>query len=107
VKGVVHWASQSHGVPCEVRDYDRLFAAPVPADVPEGEDWKKNLNPSSLETLSSALAEPALAGATAGSQYQFERLGYYIADRDGAPTRPVFNRTVTLRDTWSKEQAKE
>jgi len=107
VKGVVHWVSQTHGVACEVREYDRLFAAPVPGDVPEGGDFKANLNPTSLETLTKSVAEPALAGVAAGSHFQFERLGYYVADRDSTADRPVFNRTVTLRDTWSKEQARE
>ncbi len=107
VKGVVHWASSTAGVPCEVRNYDRLFAVAAPTDVPEGEDYKKNLNPASLEVLTGAIAEPGLVGRAAGERFQLERLGYYAVDRDSTPERVVLNRTVGLRDSWAKEQAKD
>lgn len=107
VKGVIHWVSADKSVPCEVRNYDRLFAAPSPGDVPEGEDFKKNLNPRSLEVLQDAVAELALGGAPVGSGYQFERMGYYVVDRDSDNGRMVFNRTVGLRDSWAKEQSKD
>jgi glutaminyl-tRNA synthetase len=107
VKGVIHWVSAEKNAVCEVRNYDRLFAAPEPSDVPEGEDYKKNLNPGSLETLPTAFAELSLAGSAPGSTYQFERLGYYVVDRDSQAERLVVNRTVGLRDSWAKEQSKE
>ncbi|MFO0551016.1 MAG: glutamine--tRNA ligase/YqeY domain fusion protein [Polyangiaceae bacterium] len=109
VKGVIHWASHSHGVRCEVRNYDRLFAAAEPADVPEGEDYKKNLAPNSLEVLANAVAEPSLSSAAEGRSFQFERLGYYVVApvEQGKTPALRFNRTVGLRDSWAKEQAKD
>jgi len=101
IKGVIHWVSATHGVSAEVRLYDRLFTAPNP----EG-DWLEALNPESL-TIVKAVVEPALANAEPGERFQFERTGYFCADRhDHAPGRPVFNRTVALRDSWSKIAAK-
>ena len=85
-----------------MRLYDHLFAQADPDDVPDGEDFTAALNPHSLETLTSCQVEPGLAGAVAGSRYQFERQGYFCADPDTTPDRPVFNRTVPLRDTWAK-----
>ena len=101
VKGTLHWVSAAHAVPAEVRLYDRLFSTDNPMDVPEGGDFKDNLNPGSL-TVVRALLEPGLANATPGLRCQFERMGYFCADPDSAPGRPVFNRTATLRDTWAK-----
>jgi len=101
VKGTLHWVSAAHAVPAEVRLYDRLFSTDNPMDVPEGGDFKDNLNPDSL-TVIRALVEPGLANATPGMRCQFERMGYFCADPDSAPGAPVFNRTATLRDTWAK-----
>ena len=102
VKATLHWVSAAHAIPAEVRLYDHLFAQADPDDVPAGEDFTAALNPHSLETLTSCQVEPGLAGAAAGSRYQFERQGYFCADPDTTPDRPVFNRTVPLRDTWAK-----
>ncbi len=97
--------SAAHAVDAEVRLYDHLFTRPDPGDTAPGEDFKAHLNPGSLETLSGCKLEPGLAAAGTGSRYQFERLGYFCVDpRDSTPGRPVFNRTVTLRDTWAKIQ---
>ncbi len=104
-KATLHWVSAAHAVPGEVRLYDTLFTKRDPNEFEEGFDWTSNLNPKSLETIPEARFEPALAGAAPGSRWQFERLGYFCADiRDSRPGRPVFNRTVTLRDTWVKIQ---
>jgi glutaminyl-tRNA synthetase len=100
-KATMHWVSTDHAVPGEVRLYDTLFAKRDPNEIEEGSDWKSNLNPKSLEVIAGAKLEPALKGAPPGSRFQFERLGYFCADiRDSSPEKPVFNRTVTLRDTW-------
>jgi glutaminyl-tRNA synthetase len=104
-KATLHWVSAAHAVPGEVRLYDTLFTKRDPNELEDGFDWTSNLNPKSLETIPEARFEPALAGAAPGSRWQFERLGYFCADiRDSRPGRPVFNRTVTLRDTWVKIQ---
>ncbi len=101
VKGTIHWVSAQHGRPAQVRLYDRLFSVANP-DRGE-EDWKTHINPASLETLDRCLTEPDLALAEAGERFQFERLGYFCADRDDRQAgKPVFNRIVTLRDTWAK-----
>ncbi len=102
VKGTIHWVSAAHALPCEVRLYDHLFSKADPEDVPEGADWRENLNPKSLEVVSGAFVEPSVGSAAAGTRYQFERLGYFCVDADSTPQRPVFNRTVTLKDTWAK-----
>jgi glutaminyl-tRNA synthetase len=100
-KATMHWVSADHAVPGEVRLYDTLFAKRDPNEIEEGSDWKSNLNPKSIEVIAGAKLEPALKGAPPGSRFQFERLGYFCADiRDSSPAKPVFNRTVTLRDTW-------
>ena len=105
VKGVIHWVSASHGVPAEVRLYDRLFTVPNPGAVRD-HDWRDDLNPESLIILQ-AVVEPMLSGASAGASFQFEREGYFCVDsRDSAPERLVFNRTITLRDTWAKLSAR-
>ena len=105
VKGVIHWVEAGTAVPCEVRNYDRLFAAPQPANVGPDEDYRKNLNPTSLEVLR-GYAEPHLAGASEGDRFQFERMGYYVVERSASQGGLVVNRTVTLRDSWAKEQSK-
>jgi glutaminyl-tRNA synthetase len=102
VKGTIHWVSAQHAVEAEVRLYENLFTKEDPNDVPEGQEFTVNLNPGSLEVLTSAKLEPSLAGATAGARYQFERLGYFCVDPDSKPGALVFNRTVPLRDTWAK-----
>jgi glutaminyl-tRNA synthetase len=106
VKGTIHWVSAAHAVPAEVRLYDHLFTQPDPYDVPEGVDFKTNLNPNSLERLTPCFVEPSLKDAPAGSRYQFERLGYFCVDRDSTPETLVFNRTVSLVDTWAKIEKK-
>ncbi|HEV3078986.1 MAG TPA: hypothetical protein VGY66_04380, partial [Gemmataceae bacterium] len=103
VKGTIHWVSAEHSLPAEVRLYDHLFIKADPDDVPEGKDYRGNLNPNSLQVLKTARVEPSLAGAAPGSRYQFERLGYFCVDsKDPRPGTLVFNRAVTLRDTWAK-----
>ncbi|WP_298273079.1 glutamine--tRNA ligase/YqeY domain fusion protein [Geobacter sp.] len=99
VKGVIHWVSARHAVTAEVRLYDRLFTVPNPA----GDDWKSSINPASVEILRDCRLEPSLARAGAEERFQFERQGYFCTDlRETRPGAPVFNRTVTLRDSWSK-----
>jgi glutaminyl-tRNA synthetase len=107
VKGVIHWVSADHGLPCEARLYDRLFTKADPSDVPEGADYKQNLNPRSLEVALRASVEPSLASAQVGERFQFERTGYFVLDRDSTGARRVFNRTIGLRDSWAKEQTKD
>ena len=102
VRGTIHWVSAAHAVEAEVRLYDHLFATINPEDVDEGGDYTDALNPASLETLRGCRVEPSLAGAPAGSRYQFERQGYVCVDPDSTKDRLVINRTVTLRDTWAK-----
>jgi glutaminyl-tRNA synthetase len=106
VKATLHWVSAAHSLPAEVRLYDRLFTQPNPEE--GGADFQASLNPQSLEVLTSCRVEPSLAQAGPGSFCQFERLGYFCADaRDSSPGALVFNRTVTLRDTWAKIQQAE
>jgi glutaminyl-tRNA synthetase len=105
VKSTIHWVSAEHAIAAEVRLYDNLFSNPDPGDVPEGQDFTANLNPNSLEIVSSARLEPSLKNAKAGNRYQFERLGYFCVDPDSAPGKLVFNRTVALKDTWAKKQS--
>ncbi|MDA1165194.1 MAG: glutamine--tRNA ligase/YqeY domain fusion protein [Planctomycetota bacterium] len=105
VKGTIHWVSAKHAVDAEVRLYDRLFNQETPEDVPEGQDWKDSLNPDSLEVLGGAKVEPALAGAEPGTRFQFERNGYFCVDDASTSECLVFNRTTTLRDSWSKQQS--
>ena len=102
VKSTIHWVSAAHAVDAEVRLYDHLFSREDPGDDSEGPDFTAYLNPASLEVVSNCKLEPSLAGTPPGSRYQFERLGYFCADKDSAPERLVFNRTVALRDTWAK-----
>jgi glutaminyl-tRNA synthetase len=103
VKATIHWVSADHAVEAEVRLYNHLFTKADPDDVPEGSDYKANLNPESLIVLKSCRLEPSLATAAPGETFQFERLGYFCVDRvDSKPGALVFNRAVTLRDTWAK-----
>jgi len=103
VRGTLHWVSAEHCARAEVRLYDYLFKVPFPDKAEEGKDWTANLNPKSLEILKDCLIEPSLLEAKAGEPYQFLRQGYFCLDaKDSSPGRPVFNRTVTLRDTWAK-----
>jgi glutaminyl-tRNA synthetase len=102
VKSTLHWVSAAHSLQAEVRLYDHLFTKENPDDVPEGDDFKSNLNPNSLEVLKSCRVEPSLAEAPPGSRYQFERLGYFCVDPNSSDGKLVFNRTVSLRDPWAK-----
>ncbi|MEZ6040823.1 MAG: glutamine--tRNA ligase/YqeY domain fusion protein [Planctomycetaceae bacterium] len=107
VKATLHWVSAKHAIPAEVRMYDHLFLREDPDEVDdESLDWRSNLNPESLRVNTAAMLEPALANASVGDQFQFERLGYFCVDRDSAPEALVFNRTVTLKDAWAKQQAR-
>jgi glutaminyl-tRNA synthetase len=106
VKSTIHWVSAQHAVDAEVRLYDNLFTKENPNETEPGQDFTANLNPNSLEVVSAAKAERSLANVEAGARYQFERLGYFCADRDSAPGKPVFNRTVGLRDAWAKIEKK-
>jgi len=103
VKATIHWVSAAHAVGAEARLYDHLFTKEDPEDVPEGNDWLANLNPHSLEVIKDARVEPSLAKAKKGELYQFERLGYFCVDPvESTDAKLVFNRAVTLRDTWAK-----
>jgi glutaminyl-tRNA synthetase len=99
VKATLHWVSAAHAVDAEVRLYDRLFTVEEPGKV---EDYPSVLNPSSLEVVPHAKVEPSAARAPAATRFQFERIGYFAVDTDSTPDRPVFNRTVTLKDSWAK-----
>jgi len=108
VKGIIHWVSADHALDAPVRLYDHLFAAEFPDDVPEGVDWKSNLNPNSLTQVATPKLEPSLRDAKPGVHYQFERIGYFFTDPiESKPGAPVFNRTVTLRDTWAKIEKRD
>jgi glutaminyl-tRNA synthetase len=102
VKSTLHWVSAAHAMPAEVRLYDSLFLTPNPGEDDEGGDFTTALNPASLEAVTGCYLEPSLAAATPGSRYQFERQGYFCVDPDTRPGTLVFNRTVTLRDTWAR-----
>jgi glutaminyl-tRNA synthetase len=99
VKATLHWVSAAHALPAEVRLYDRLFNSERPG---EAGDFRADLNPQSLQVLTGCKIEPIVTGAPAGTRYQFERLGYFCVDPDSKGGRLVFNRTVTLKDTWAK-----
>jgi len=106
VKGTIHWVSTAHALEVEVRLYDRLFTAEDPGEVRDGAGFESVLNPDSQEIVTGYI-EPSLAGAAPGSRYQFERLGYFCVDsKDSSAERMVFNRTVTLRDSWAKIEKK-
>jgi glutaminyl-tRNA synthetase len=107
VKSTIHWVSARHAVNAEVRLYDHLFAIANVADIPEGDDWKNHLNPKSLVVVPAAKLERSLATAKPGERCQFERLGYFCVDKDSTEQQLVFNRTVTLKDEWTKLQKKQ
>jgi glutaminyl-tRNA synthetase len=102
VKGTIHWVSAAHAATAEVRVYDRLFERENPADDRDGLDWLARLNTRSLEVLRDCRLERTLEGAAPGTTWQFERLGYFCPDASGTASAPVWNRTVTLKDTWAK-----
>ena len=106
VKSTIHWVSAAHALDAEVRIYDKLFSKEDPNQVEEGQEFTANLNPNSLEVIAPAKLEPSLANAPVEGRYQFERLGYFCVDPDSTPGRPVFNRTVALKDTWAKIEKK-
>ena len=104
VRGTLHWVSAPHALEAEVRLFDHLFTRPNPNDVEAGSDFREYLNPNSLEVLQSCRVESSLAGAVPGTQYQFLRTGYFCVDPDSSDEKLIFNRAVTLRDTWAKIQ---
>ena len=105
VKGVIHWVNAAEALPVEVRLYDRLFSKEAPDSTEEGKTFLDYLNPESLNVIT-AMAEPSMAQAKEGDKFQFERMGYFVADQDSTAEKIVFNRTVTLKDSWSKEAKK-
>jgi glutaminyl-tRNA synthetase len=107
VKSTIHWVSAAHAIDAEVRVYENLFTKENPSELEEGEDFTANLNPNSLEVIANAKLEPSLANAAAGGRFQFERLGYFCVDPDSKLGKPVFNRTVALKDTWAKVEKKQ
>jgi glutaminyl-tRNA synthetase len=107
VKSTIHWVSAAHAIDAEVRIYENLFTIENPNQTEDGQDFTASLNPNSLEVLTNCKLEPSLASATTGARYQFERLGYFCTDPDSAPGKPVFNRTVALKDTWAKIEKKQ
>jgi glutaminyl-tRNA synthetase len=104
VKGTIHWVSAAHALTAEVRLYDRLFTVENPLG--EEGDFKDTINPNSLQVITNAMIEPSLKEATLESRYQFIRKGYFCLDKDTTSDKPVFNRTVTLKDAWAKEVKK-
>ncbi len=108
VKATIHWVSAQHAIPAEVRLYDRLFLTADPSEGPAGHSFLANVNPKSLEVIKAAQVEPSLKDAKPDEKFQFERIGYFVADIvDSRPGAPVFNRSVTLKDSWAKEQKKK
>jgi len=102
VKGTSHWVSASHALEAEVRIYNHLFMTENPDDEEEGTDYKAKLNPDSLQLLTGCKVEPELAKAVQGDRFQFLRQGYFSVDLDSTPEKLVFNRIVSLRDSWAK-----
>src|ERR1700680_1411498 len=107
VKATIHWVAAASSIDAEGRIYENLFVQEDPSAVEEGKDVLDNLNPNSLEIIADAKLEPSVADATAGTRYQFERLGYFCVDSDSKPGKPVFNRTIALKDTWAKVEKKQ
>jgi glutaminyl-tRNA synthetase len=107
VKSTLHWVSAPHALDAEVRLYDYLFTKENPDEVEEGQDFKSNLNPDSLQVLTGCKVEPSLADAKLLDRFQFERMGYFCVDLDSAKGKLIFNRTVGLRDTWAKIQKQQ
>ena len=106
VRGTIHWVSATHAVEAEVRLYETLFTSEDPMSWPESVDFTDGLNPDSRRVLMGCQVEPSLAGAATGDRFQFERTGYFAVDEGSAAGTLVFNRTVSLRDTWAKIQKK-
>jgi glutaminyl-tRNA synthetase len=104
VKSTIHWVSAAHAIPARINLYEHLFTRENPGEVEDGRDFTDNINPSSLQVLSDSRVEPSLAGAHTGERFQFERQGYFCVDPQSRPDNLVFNRTVTLRDTWARLQ---
>jgi glutaminyl-tRNA synthetase len=104
VRGTIHWVSAPHAVKADVRLYDVLFNKENPTDIEAGQDILDNVNPNSLEVLENCFVEPSLKQAEAGDRFQFLRHGYFCLDPDSSEDQLVFNRTVSLRDTWAKKQ---
>ncbi|MCK4724431.1 MAG: glutamine--tRNA ligase, partial [Anaerolineales bacterium] len=102
VKATLHWVSARHAIDAEIRLYDRLFVKENPMDIGEGQDFTDNINPDSLTILKHCKVEPSMADAKPGDRFQFERRGYFCMDPDSTDDNLVFNRTITLRDTWAK-----
>jgi glutaminyl-tRNA synthetase len=103
VKGTLHWVSAKHAVPAEIRLYDRLFRTEIPDEAPEGQDFKSNLNPDSLEVVN-GYVEPGLKDFNPGDKFQFQRLGYFCLDKESSREQLLINRTVPLRDSWAKQK---
>jgi glutaminyl-tRNA synthetase len=106
VQGTIHWVSAAQAIDCELRLYDKLFTIPDPDAVEEGKDFLSVLNPESLVVVHGAKIEPSVVNDPIGTRYQFERIGYFISDPDSRADALVFNRTVTLRDSWAKMKGK-
>jgi glutaminyl-tRNA synthetase len=106
VKSTMHWVSAAHAISAEIRVYDKLFSKPDPYDFPEGGDIFDNLNPNSLQVVTSARLEPSLANAKLDDRFQFERVGYFCLDPDSTESRKIFNRTLPLKDSWAKIEKK-
>ena len=107
IKGTLHWASEADSVRAKVNLYDHLFTLRNMGDMEEGKDYKDYLNPNSLVTLANALVEPVIAKAKPLDKFQFLRHGYFCADKESTEETPVFNLTVSLKDSWGKEQKKQ
>ena len=107
VKATLHWVSALHAIDVDVRLYDRLFLVEDPDRAPEGKTFLDNMNPASLETVSHAKAEPSLRTGRPGDKFQFERLGYFCVDIESQPGALIFNRTVSLRDTWARIEGRQ
>jgi glutaminyl-tRNA synthetase len=107
IKGTIHWVSAEHAVSAEVRLYDRLFTVEQPDAEKDGRDFTAFINPNSLELISDAKLERSLGDVEPGRRFQFERLGYFFVDKESVKGKPVFNRTVTLKDTWAKIEGKQ
>ncbi|MEK6528113.1 MAG: glutamine--tRNA ligase, partial [Nitrospirota bacterium] len=107
VKATLHWVSAAHSIEAEVRLYDHIFFKANPEEGDGTSDFKTWLNPGSFEALKSCRVEPSLKGAAPGSRFQFERQGYFCVDPDSSDSKLVFNRTVTLKDTWAKIEKKQ
>jgi glutaminyl-tRNA synthetase len=104
IKGTIHWVSSAHALGADVRLYDRLFRVENP--LVDKDTWTTHLNPTSLETVETARVEPSLANSNPGDRFQFERIGYFCVDKESTATRQVFNRTISLKDSWAAQTRK-